>query len=95
LKKPGKDFKSKVKFTKTLYKTAKDAVTNGTDSLFALVQPDIVQPGLFDPDLELVFSSGWPRTNLSRLPCVGIITVINIDTWDLQATNLDFIPTCQ
>jgi hypothetical protein len=94
LKAPSKDLGSKIRFGFKVRSIAKGALKNVQDSMFALIPADIVQPGIFDPELELVFSSGWPRTNLSRLPCVGVVTVFNLETWDFQALNLDFLPTC-
>jgi len=92
--KPNMDYAAKIRLIFKLRSIGKGVLKGVQDSMFALVAADIVQPGIFDPELELVFSSGWPRTNLSRLPCVGVVTVFNLETGDFQALNLDFLPNC-
>jgi hypothetical protein len=93
--KPNMDLAAKIRLIKKLFSIGKAVLKGVQNSSLGLITADIVQPGIFDPELELVFSSGWPRTNLSRIICVGVVTVFNFDTGDFQALNLDFIPTCQ
>jgi hypothetical protein len=60
----------------------------------ALVIPGVVQPGIFDPDLELVFADGWPRVNQGSIPCVGLVIVFNLDDGSFAATNIDVLGVC-
>ena len=60
----------------------------------ALVIPDSVQPGIFDPDVELVFANGWPRVNQGTIPCVGLVIVFNLDDGSFAATNIDVLGVC-
>ena len=60
----------------------------------ALAIPDVVQPGIFDPDLELVFNNGWPRVNQGSIPCVGLVIVFNLDDGSFAATNIDVLGVC-
>jgi hypothetical protein len=93
--KPNMDLAAKIRLIKKLFSIGKGVLKGVQNSSLGLITADIVQPGIFEGELELVFSSGWPRTNLSRIICVGVVTVFNLDTGDFQAVNLDFIPTCQ
>lgn len=61
----------------------------------AVVVPDYIA----DDDMGLsndmlYFSKGWPRVNQGRLPCVGIVIVMNTRTGGLVAVNLDFLGQC-
>lgn len=42
----------------------------------------------------LFFGNGWPDVNASRLPCVGVVIVMNTRTGGLAALNLNFLPQC-
>lgn len=61
----------------------------------AVVVPDSIR----DDDLGLgsdilYFGSGWPRVNQGRLPCVGVVIVMNTATGALAAVNLDMLGVC-
>jgi len=61
----------------------------------AVVVPDFI--GEDDIGLAtdmLYFGSGWPRVNQSRLPCVGVVIVMNAQTGGLAAVNLNFLGQC-
>lgn len=61
----------------------------------AVVVPDYIaddEIGLAND--MLYFSKGWPRVNQGRLPCVGIVIVMNTQTGGLVAVNLDFLGQC-
>lgn len=61
----------------------------------AVVAPNLI----LDDDLGLssdvlYFTNGWPRVNQGRLPCVGIVIVMNTRTGGLAAVNLNFLGRC-
>ena len=61
----------------------------------AVVYPDFIA----EDDLGLggdmlYFGSGWPRVNQGRLPCVGVVIVMNTQTGGLSAVNLNVLGQC-
>jgi len=60
----------------------------------AVVTPDFIdEDELFGGD-RLYFANGWPRVNQGRLPCVGIVIVMNQTTGGIAALNLNFLGQC-
>lgn len=60
----------------------------------AVVTPDFIdEDELFGGD-RLYFANGWPRVNQGRLPCVGIVIVMNQTTGGISALNLNFLGQC-
>ncbi len=60
----------------------------------AVVTPDYIsEDELFGGD-SLYFGNGWPRVNQGRLPCVGIVIVMNQATGGIAALNLNFLGQC-
>ena len=67
----------------------------GRDQSIASVEwPDSLQEGLFGGS-QLVFQSGWRRVNQGRLPCVGIVIAVNLETGEFQAVNMNMLAECQ
>jgi hypothetical protein len=61
----------------------------------AVVVPDYIasdEIGLAND--MLYFGNGWPRVNQGRLPCVGIVIVMNFQTGGITALNLNFLGQC-
>ncbi|MBC7957406.1 MAG: hypothetical protein H7Y33_16250 [Cytophagales bacterium] len=60
----------------------------------AVVMPDFIdEDELFGGD-RLYFANGWPRVNQGRLPCVGIVIVMNQTSGGVSALNLNFLGQC-
>lgn len=60
----------------------------------AVVTPDFIdEDELFGGD-RLYFANGWPRVNQGRLPCVGIVIVMNQTSGGISALNLNFLGQC-
>lgn len=60
----------------------------------AVVTPDFIdEDELFGGD-RLYFGNGWPRVNQGRLPCVGIVIVMNQASGGVSALNLNFLGQC-
>ncbi len=60
----------------------------------AVVTPDFIdEDDIFGGD-RLYFGNGWPRVNQGRLPCVGIVIVMNQKTGGVSALNLNFLGQC-
>jgi hypothetical protein len=67
----------------------------GRDQSIATVEfPDFLQPGLFE-GTQMVFQDGWKRVNQGRLPCVGIVIVINLEAGEFRAVNMNMLAECQ
>ncbi|HEY1341641.1 MAG TPA: hypothetical protein VGF59_29220, partial [Bryobacteraceae bacterium] len=64
------------------------------ESFATTAQPDYMREGLFG-GTDMVFNDGWQRVNQGRLPCVGIVVVLNFETGAMQAVNVNMLPTCQ
>ena len=61
----------------------------------AVVVPDFIAEDDFGLGSDMLyFGSGWPRVNQGRLPCVGIVIVMNTQSGGLAAVNLNFLPRC-
>ena len=61
----------------------------------AIVQPDEMRPGIFNHGSQMVFRNGWPPVNQGRIPCVGVVIAINVETGGFHAVNTNIVPSCQ
>lgn len=57
--------------------------------------PDEMRPGIFNHGSQMVFRNGWPQVNQGRIPCVGIVIAINVETGGFHAVNTNVVPSCQ
>jgi hypothetical protein len=63
-------------------------------SVAAVAVPDFIDEDfIFGGDL-LYFANGWPRVNQGRLPCVGLVIVINLETGSFGAANVNMLASC-
>jgi hypothetical protein len=63
-------------------------------SVAAVEVPDSIDEDfIFGGDL-LYFDNGWPRVNQGRLPCVGLVIVINLETGSFGAANVNMLGSC-
>ncbi|MDX2151370.1 MAG: hypothetical protein SFV54_11605 [Bryobacteraceae bacterium] len=60
----------------------------------ATQQPDAIREGLFGGS-QLVWSQGWPRVNMGKIPCVGVVVVFNFETGAFQAVNANMLGECK
>ena len=91
LKKP-KDLAAAIRVINKIISLADAA---GRDQSIAAVEwPNTLREGLFGGS-QMVFNDGWQRVNQGRLPCVGIVIAVNLETGDFQAMNMNMLPTCQ
>ena len=79
----------------TIYQTARDI--GNAFNIQVLVTPDqfIAGGGLFDDGSDaIIFSNGWPQTNQSPIPAVGLVIITNKKAGGFAATNIDLLPSC-
>jgi hypothetical protein len=63
-------------------------------SVAAVEVPDFIEEDfIFGGDL-LYFGDGWPRVNQGRLPCVGLVIVMNMETGSFAASNVNLLASC-
>ena len=62
----------------------------------AIVSPDSIRDDEIFGDSQdmLYFGSGFPRVNQGRLPCVGVVIVINNRLGGVASVNLNFLGQC-
>lgn len=90
-----KDLFGRIRWAFKIISLTRAEVRNTTRTVAAFAFPDFIgEDPLFEDDL-LYFGNGWPRVNQGRLPCVGIIIVLNLETGGLAAQNVNFLASCE
>ena len=68
---------------------------NQEGGVAAVVTPDDIRDDEFGLSTDMMFfGSGFPRVNQGRLPCVGIVIVMNVKAGGLASVNLNFLGQC-
>ena len=65
-----------------------------SSSVAAVEVPDFIDEDFIFGGERLNFLDGWPRVNQGRLPCVGVVIVINLDTGSIAAQTSNFLGRC-
>ena len=63
-------------------------------SVAAIAVPDFVDEDFIFGGDRLYFGVGWPRVNQGRLPCVGVVIVMNFQTGAIGALNVNLLASC-
>jgi hypothetical protein len=79
----------------TIYQTGRDI--GKAFNIQVVLTPDqfVLDGGLFDDGSDaIIFNSGWPQTNQSPIPAVGLVIITNKKAGGFAATNIDLLPGC-
>lgn len=70
-----------------------EAAARGSN-VAAVEVPDFIDEDFIFGGERLNFLAGWPRVNQGRLPCVGVVIVLNLDTGSIVAQASNFLGRC-
>jgi beta-lactam-binding protein with PASTA domain len=79
----------------TIYQTGRDI--GQAFNIQVVLTPDqfILGGGLFGDGADaIIFNNGWPQTNQSPIPAVGLVIITNKKAGGFAATNIDLLPSC-
>lgn len=87
-----KDLAAAIRLANKLISLAEAAARNS--GVAAVEVPDFIDEDFLLGGERLNFLAGWPRVNQGRLPCVGVVIVLNLETGSIAAQNSNFLSRC-
>lgn len=87
------DIAAAVRYAKKIYSLVKSLQRE--TGFAAVVHPDFISDDEFGISQDMLnFSSGWPRMNQGRVPCAGVVVVLNLTSGNLTAFNVQMLGEC-